>query len=175
MRIDKETPCGESKEVNDAWTNARSQAWIQEKSREDVHKDAYDAAKEALADMEDSAEMLTCIGVYAGVSTGIHECDVIDKTAEFTSEIEGIDEEQAHQWAEQTVAEIYSEWWTSYEEICPVKEEESKSLKTLITHFCSSVFNIKINLYQVLVILNAVKGLMPTRHGRMLSPTPGST
>lgn len=76
--------------------------------------------------MEDSAEMLTCIGVYAGVSTGIHECDVIDKTAEFTSEIEGIDEEQAHQWAEQTVAEIYSEWWTSYEEICPAKQEEER-------------------------------------------------
>lgn len=106
----------------DAWTHARSQAWIAEKSAEEVHKDSYDAAKEALADVEDHGDMLTCIGVYAGVSSGMHECDVIDKTAEMTAEMEDVDEEQAHKWAEETVAEIYSEWWTSYEEICPKKE-----------------------------------------------------
>lgn len=83
--------------------------------------DAWHAAKDAMKDMEDHHEMLVCIGVYAGISTGIHECEVIDKTAEWASEMEGVEMEDAHTWAEETVAEIYSEWWTSYEEICPKK------------------------------------------------------
>jgi len=116
--IDKGHPCGESQEVYDAWTNARSQAWIDEKPKDEVYKAAWDAAKEALADEEDHAEMLTCIGIYAGISSGIPECDVIDKTAELAKEMEDVDEDQAYTWAEETVAEIYSEWWTSYEEIC---------------------------------------------------------
>lgn len=66
--------------------------------------------------------MLTCIAVYAGISTGIHECDVIDKTAKMAAEMEDVSEEDAHNWAHETVAEIYSEWWTSYEEICGPKE-----------------------------------------------------
>lgn len=116
--LDKEHPCGESQEVYDAWTNARSQAWIEEKPALEVHKAAWDAAKEALADEEDHAEKLTCIGIYAGISSGIHECDVIDRTAELAAELEDVDEEEAQTWGEETVAEIYSEWWTSYEEIC---------------------------------------------------------
>ena len=84
--------------------------------------------------------MLTCIGIYAGISTGIPECDVIDKTAELAKEMEGVDEDQAYTWAEETVAEIYSEWWTSYEEICP-KKEGKLSQNCIILKICKSAFN----------------------------------
>lgn len=128
--------CGETEEVHQAWIDARAEAWQNGATKEEVHQAVWDATYAALGldDEADESEedddtedfkTLVCIAVHGGISAGIPECDVIDTTAQMlTDNTDEVSADDAHAWAEEAVAEIYSEWWTSYEEICPAPERK---------------------------------------------------
>lgn len=92
---------------------------------EEVHQQAWDAAWEAWNEENDedsfddeAAKTLICIGIHSGISSGLGHCDVVENTSTWAAEHEDIDDDEAAQWADEAIHEVYSDWWTSYDEIC---------------------------------------------------------
>lgn len=130
--------CGESDEVRQAWTQARQEAWTSGATAEEIHQAAWNAAFIAAQSEngegidESAAKQLVCIGVHAGISAGLPHCSVVDHTATLASDLEEVDDESVSEWAKEAIKNVYSDWWTSYEDICP--SVEGKFPKPTNTH-----------------------------------------
>lgn len=104
--------CGESDEVNKAWTDARSQA-LQEGA--DAWKIINESAKAARLTGTDIPTIL-CIGFVSGISAGADTCEVIDFIVHQSVE-QGVSIEEAESLADAAARTRY-DWYQGYSQLC---------------------------------------------------------